>query len=82
MFLSRGAAETVRVPDNLLDADWLSTPPWQGRVHCLPDWYNLHSDLVVHVAYFWTPAWGRARLGKEMKEDHHTFPGKADIVNG
>ena len=82
MFLSRGTGETVQVPNNLLDADWLSTPLWQGRVLCLPDWHDLPSDLVVHVAHFWMPTWDRNRLGKERKDSHHTFPGKADIVNG
>ena len=82
MFLSRGTGETVQVPNNLLDADWLSTPLWQGRVLCLPDWHDLSSDLVVHVAHFWMPTWDRDRLGKERKDSHHTFPGKADIVNG
>ena len=82
MFLSRGAGETVQVPNNFLDADWLSTPLWQGRVLCLPDWHDLSSDLVVHVAHFWMPTWDRDRLGKERKDSHHTFPGKGDIVNG
>ena len=73
------SGETVQVPDNLLDADWLSTPLWQGRALCLPDWRGLPSDLGGRAAHFWMPAWDRGRLGEKGKTAITLSQGKQTV---